>query len=298
MSLSQQTARVAGAGKDTLKILLQRFGVTVKDELIDQYPVLASGILGYFTGTEDPEASIGVDGDYYLKTFSEKSISTLGNGSLVKVNENIQPKKFIKLDNDHYGAGTGVTLLRKDTFNPRQWDASELSRSESNRYVGCLLDNFCDLMWPQMLDYEIRKHVIPVSILVTEGYKNTTLRTIRRRGFALSSAEASGDATLAEGTAFSYLSSNATRIAYFDDSDAAVSWWLRSSQSSSTNSAHIIRDSGALGTASISSSEAAARPAFNVSDKLCVSDVPDSDGCYLTGVWYQKQNGSWVNING
>ena len=82
-------------------------------------------------------------------------LSNLANGSLVKLNENSQGKKFIKLDNDHYGSGTGVTMLRKDTFNERQWEAS-YDNDYKNRYIGCLLDNFCDLMWPQMLDPEIR----------------------------------------------------------------------------------------------------------------------------------------------
>lgn len=40
-------------------------------------------------------------------------LSNLANGSLVKLNENSQGKKFIKLENDHYGSGTGVTMLQK-----------------------------------------------------------------------------------------------------------------------------------------------------------------------------------------
>ena len=72
-------------------------------------------------------------------------LSNLASGSLVKLAEHTKPTKFIKLDNDHYGTGTGVTLIRKDTFNERQWEAS-YDGSYKNRYIGCLLDNFCDLM--------------------------------------------------------------------------------------------------------------------------------------------------------
>ena len=46
MSLSEQTARVAGGGKNTLKIMLQKLGVSVGSERIDQYPTLASQISG------------------------------------------------------------------------------------------------------------------------------------------------------------------------------------------------------------------------------------------------------------
>lgn len=44
MSLSEQTARVAGGGKNTLKIMLQKLGVGVGSERIDQYPTLANQI--------------------------------------------------------------------------------------------------------------------------------------------------------------------------------------------------------------------------------------------------------------
>lgn len=44
MSLSEETARVAGGGKDTLKVIIQKMGVTVGSEKIDQYPALAEKI--------------------------------------------------------------------------------------------------------------------------------------------------------------------------------------------------------------------------------------------------------------
>ena len=44
MSLSEQTARVAGGGKSALKTILQKLGVAVGDESIDQYAALAAGI--------------------------------------------------------------------------------------------------------------------------------------------------------------------------------------------------------------------------------------------------------------
>lgn len=226
-------------------------------------------------------------------------ISNLPIGSLIKLNENGQSKKFIKLDNDHYGEGTGVTLIRKDTFNERQWEASYDS-SYKNRYIGCLLDNFCDLMWPQMLDPEIRECVVPVPIVVAEGNGVSTPHTINRRGFALSATEAGLSGWITEGTPFAYFSDNEKRIACFDESTAAVYWGLRSPLSNAT-SAYCVNTVGALSNNDVYYAHFASRPAFNLKSSILVSDEVDSDGCYTVnslprsgGGVYVKQDGVWV----
>lgn len=226
-------------------------------------------------------------------------LSNLAAGSLVKLNEDSKPTKFIKLDNDHYGTGTGVTLIRKDTFNERQWEASYDS-SYKNRYIGCLLDNFCDLMWPQMLDDEIRACLVPVPIVVAEGNQVSTLHTIKRKGFALSCTEAGASGWQTEGTAFSYFNSNARRIAYFDETAVAVNWGLRSPSSGARN-AYDIDTGGSVDFNSVDYAFFAPRPAFNLKSEIVVSDSTDSDGCYTvesvpgkSGGLYVKQNGVWV----
>ena len=217
----------------------------------------------------------------------------------MKLAENSKPTKFIKLDNDHYGTGTGVTLIRKDTFNERQWEASYDS-SYKNRYIGCLLDNFCDLMWPQMLDEKIRECMVPVPIVVAEGNQVATLHTIYRRGFAISCTEAGVSGWQTEGKAFSYFSDNAKRIAYFDETATAVYWGLRSPYSND-NYAYIIRTDGSVNLDRVFSAYFAPRPAFNLKSSIVVSDSTDSDGCYTVesvpgndGGLYVKNNGLWV----
>lgn len=217
----------------------------------------------------------------------------------MKLAENSKPTKFIKLDNDHYGTGTGVTLIRKDTFNERQWEASYDS-SYKNRYIGCLLDNFCDGIWPLKLDEKIRECLVPVPIVVAEGNQVATLHTIYRKGFAISCTEAGVSGWQTEGKAFSYFSDNAKRIAYLDETATAVSWGLRSPDSSGNNADGI----GAVGTVSYSdvySAVFAPRPAFNLKSSIVVSDSTDSDGCYTVesvpgndGGLYVKNNGLWV----
>lgn len=226
-------------------------------------------------------------------------LSNLAAGSLVKLNEDSKPTKFIKLDNDHYGTGTGVTLIRKDTFNERQWEASYDS-SYKNRYIGCLLDNFCDLMWPQMLDDEIRACLVPVPIVVAEGNQVSTLHTIKRKGFALSCTEAGVSGWQTEGTAFSYFNSNARRIAYFDETAVAVVWGLRSPRSGA-DFAYYIGTDGSVRGDYVCYAYFAPRPAFNLKSEIVVSDSTDSDGCYTVesvpgknGGLYVKQNGVWV----
>ena len=217
----------------------------------------------------------------------------------MKLAENSKPTKFIKLDNDHYGTGTGVTLIRKDTFNERQWEASYDS-SYKNRYIGCLLDNFCDLMWPQMLDEKIRECLVPVPIVVAEGNQVATLHTIYRRGFALSCTEAGVSGWQTEGKAFSYFSDNAKRIAYFDETATAVRWGLRS-PFSDADLAYYINTDGTVNYNYVYFANFAPRPAFNLKSSIVVSDSTDSDGCYTVesvpgndGGLYVKNNGLWV----
>lgn len=217
----------------------------------------------------------------------------------MKLAENSKPTKFIKLDNDHYGTGTGVTLIRKDTFNERQWEASYDS-SYKNRYIGCLLDNFCDGIWPLKLDEKIRECLVPVPIVVAEGNQVATLHTIYRKGFALSCTEAGVSGWQTEGKAFSYFSDNAKRIAYLDETATAVYWGLRSPYSSG-NSAYSIDTDGTVYRDYVYNASFAPRPAFNLKSSIVVSDSTDSDGCYTVesvpgndGGLYVKNNGLWV----
>lgn len=217
----------------------------------------------------------------------------------MKLAENSKPTKFIKLDNDHYGTGTGVTLIRKDTFNERQWEAS-YDGSYKNRYIGCLLDNFCDGIWPLKLDEKIRECLVPVPIVVAEGNQVATLHTIYRKGFALSCTEAGVSGWQTEGKAFSYFSDNAKRIAYLDETATAVIWGLRSPYSNDYG-AYRIGTVGTVNNDRVFSASFAPRPAFNLKSSIVVSDSTDSDGCYTVesvpgndGGLYVKNNGLWV----
>lgn len=226
-------------------------------------------------------------------------LSNLANGSLVKLAENSKPTKFIKLDNDHYGTGTGVTLIRKDAFSEIAWNAFD-SNYYKNRYFGCTLDNFCDGIWPLKLDEKIRECLVTVPIVVAEGNQVATLHTIYRKGFAISCTEAGVSGWQTEGKAFSYFSDNAKRIAYLDETATAVYWGLRSPYSDGRY-AYCIDTVGAVGGDCVCYAFFAPRPAFNLKSSIVVSDSKDSDGCYTVesvpgndGGLYVKNNGLWV----
>ena len=234
-----------------------------------------------------------------------KKISTLAAGSLVKLNENGQAKKFIFLQHNHYGLGE-VTLLRKDTFAPRQWTASYDS-SYNNCYYGSDMDMFCNTQYPQMLDPIIRACLVNVPIIVAEGASyggtvSSTLHTLYRKGFLLSMKEAcNANGLAAEGTAFSYLTTQANRIAYSDETATAVIWWLRSPDSYA-RFAYYVDTSGASGSGSVYGADGyCPRPALALSSEIYVSDSVDADGCYTVesapaGEQYMKQNGIWLKM--
>lgn len=217
----------------------------------------------------------------------------------MKLAENSKPTKFIKLDNDHYGTGTGVTLIRKDAFSEIAWNASDANYYR-NRYFGCTLDNFCDGIWPLKLDDKIRDCLVPVPIVVAEGNQVSTLHTIYRRGFALSCTEAGVSGWQTEGKAFSYFSDNAKRIAYLDETATAAYWGLRSPASNAHYAFNFVTD-GSVNRDDVCGASFAPRPAFNLKSQIVVSDAVDSDGCYTVesvpgsdGGLYVKNNGVWV----
>lgn len=231
-------------------------------------------------------------------------MSTLPAGSLVKLNENGVAKKFLVLGYNHYGKGE-VTVLRKDTFAPRQWTGS-YDGSYNNCYNGSDMDMFCNVQYPLMLDPVIQACLIDVPIptargAVYNGQLDSTVVNLMRKGFLLSAMEATGTkGWQTEGTAFSYLSgTQANRIAYHDGTTTAVYWWLRSPISNAYGAFCVATD-GALSYSDVClAGYYCPRPALALSSEILVSSSPDGDGCYtvddavIAGENYQKVNGVW-----
>lgn len=201
---------------------------------------------------------------------------------------------------NHYGKAE-VTLLRKDAVGNRAYNACQ---SGYNVYNGNSLDSFCNEQHIQCLDPVIRACLVNVPIPTTDGHANgtwsATVRNLMRKCFSLSAAEVGNGGS--DGTAFSYLSTQANRIAYQDETTTAVFWWLRSPDSSDYYyGAYGVRTDGSVHYGNVYGGDCCARPALALSSEILVSDSADSSGCYTiasapAGEEYQKVNGVWMRM--
>lgn len=203
---------------------------------------------------------------------------------------------------NHYGKAE-VTLLRKDAVGNRAYNACQ---SGYNVYNGNSLDSFCNEQHIQCLDPVIRACLVNVPIPTTDGHVNgtwsTTVRNLMRKCFSLSAAEVGNGGS--DGTAFSYLSTQANRIAYQDETTTAVIWWLRSPHSIyyDPGGAYFVSADGSVDyNSDVSDGDDCARPALALSSEILVSDSADSSGCYTiasapAGEEYQKVNGVWMRM--
>ena len=202
---------------------------------------------------------------------------------------------------NHYGKAE-VTLLRKDAVGNRAYNACQ---SGYNVYNGNSLDSFCNEQHIQCLDPVIRACLVNVPIPTTDGHVNgtwsATVRNLMRKCFSLSAAEVGNGGS--DGTVFSYLSTQANRIAYQDETTTAVYWWLRSPGSGSDSYAYRVYTGGGVGIGSgdVYDGGCCARPALALSSEILVSDSADSSGCYTiasapAGEEYQKVNGVWMRM--
>ena len=200
---------------------------------------------------------------------------------------------------NHYGKAE-VTLLRKDAVGNHAYNACQ---SGYNVYNGNSLDSFCNEQHIQCLDPVIRACLVNVPIPTTDGHVNgtwsATVRNLMRKCFSLSAAEVGNGGS--DGTAFSYLSTQANRIAYQDETTTAVYWWLRSPYSSLNDFAYYVGTDGSVINNIVYSGLICARPALALSSEILVSDSADSSGCYTiasapAGEEYQKVNGVWMRM--
>lgn len=200
---------------------------------------------------------------------------------------------------NHYGKAE-VTLLRKDAVGNRAYNACQ---SGYNVYNGNSLDSFCNEQHIQCLDPVIQACLVNVPIPTTDGHVNgtwsATVRNLMRKCFSLSAAEVGNGGS--DGTAFSYLSTQANRIAYQDETTTAVNWWLRSPYSSNGNYAYYVSTDGSVFNNGVYNGNYCALPALALSSEILVSDSADSSGCYTiasapAGEEYQKVNGVWMRM--
>ena len=126
--------------------------------------------------------------------------------------------------------------------------------------------------------------------------------TVQDKVFLLSRTEVGlgNENEIAEGTPFSFFSSDAARKAYptaeavsnseYTDTSLNASkpwyWWLRTPRADNAYYARYVESSGAFSFAFASYGIHGVRPALNLPSDILVSDSPDTDGAYVI-IWNQ-----------
>jgi hypothetical protein len=121
--------------------------------------------------------------------------------------------------------------------------------------------------------------------------------TVQDKVFLLSETEVGlgNENGIAEGTPFSFFSSNTARQAHPTaeavsnseytstslDTNQPWYWWLRTPYAGNANSARLVDSSGALNNYNAFYGYYGVRPALNLPSDILVSDEPDSDGAYI-----------------
>ena len=167
-------------------------------------------------------------------------LSSIAEGSIVKLNENGSPVEFYVAKHDYESAlnGTGRTLLvRKDCYDQRQWH-----RYNVNAYASSDIDSWLNGTYKNLLDADIRGVIGTTKIKDTPGNDNNTVGTLERAIFLLSATELNRSESWfnVEGTALEIASS--LQIAYMNG--RAVDQWTRSPNMRNSGSAVFLGANG------------------------------------------------------
>ena len=237
-------------------------------------------------------------------------LGSLSVGDRVKLNERGVPQKYIFLEKDYYGIGSGSILIREFVFS------KHIFSFQTSYYEGSYIDVLCDIIYPQLFDLDLQKALKAVPILVTvkvlDGYYNfSDFTTVYRRGFLLSITELgyTNENYNVEGNAFSYFDSpeKCRGIAKEDpDTTSGLGIWTRSYNATNNKVGYFWyngKSNNGIGEETPGTSSVHyIRPAFVLDSDITVSSSTDSDGCYTiesipaagSGSVYVKNNGVWV----
>ena len=271
------------------------------------------------------------------KTLSQLSAGSKVRDPNTKLYNSAIP--WIVLEHGHDGTGTTTLLTEKivtlKAFDAKEPNNSNSDRKNygNNRYA---YSNILSWLNSEKQDWYRNKHSqdqTPDSTNVSQGpynseagflngfsygfkkllktvgkvtAKNTVTdsggsETVYSKIFLLSNTEVglANENNIAEGTLYSYFSSNTQRIAYAtqecidnvpsggskpSSTSAAWYWWLRTPNASNSRTARDVRHDGTLSNGSAYSGSDGVRPACSIPSDTLVSDDPDSDGYYTLQV--------------
>ena len=194
-------------------------------------------------------------------------LSSIAEGSIVKLNENGSPVEFYVAKHDYESSlnGAGRTLVvRKDCYDTRVWHSSNV-----NAWASCTLRSWLNGDYLNLLDEDIRGVIGATKYYYTPGNGTTSVTTRSDAVFQLSVTELGKTASYAnaEGTALPIAST--LRIAYRNGSK--VIQWTRSPNSDVTNYAYFLNTNGDVGYVSCASTFES-RPCFTLPSGACFDE--------------------------
>lgn len=187
-------------------------------------------------------------------------LSSIAEGSIVKLNENGSPVEFYVAKHDYESGlnGTGRTLLvRKDCYDIRQWHSSNV-----NAWASCDLLYWLNSDYLNMFGVDIRELIGTTKYYYTPGNGNTSVTTRSDAVFKLSVTElgkTNSDSNV-EGTALPIAS--ILQIAYLNGSESIQ--WTRTPNTKYTLYACTVTSIGDVDNISSCEYKEGSRPAFTL----------------------------------
>jgi hypothetical protein len=188
------------------------------------------------------------------------ALSTIAEGSIVKINENGLPVEFYVAKHNYESGlnGAGRTLLvRKDCYDKRVWHSSNV-----NAYASSAIDSWLNNTYKALLDASVKNAIGTTKFCYTPGNGSTSVSTLTRSVFLLSLTEfgKTDDFANIEGSALP--TANILRIAKLNG--AATTQWTRSPYKATTIGACCLDASGgSLGNTGVTITYGS-RPAFTI----------------------------------
>jgi hypothetical protein len=193
------------------------------------------------------------------------ALSTLAEGSIVKLNEDGSPVEFYVAKHNYESGlnGTGRTLLvRRYTHSNQVWGISV------NAYASSGLNTWMNGAYRGLLDTKVQKAIGTTKFYYTPGNGTTSVTTLERSVFALSMTELGPPTSTVkiyntEGSALPIAS--LLEIAYTSRGNA-TSQWVRTPRTNSTNVMYYVSSNGVANGNIIASetTQYAARPCFTL----------------------------------
>lgn len=223
-------------------------------------------------------------------------LGDLSAGDIIELNETVsgvtKAVDFIVLAHNHHASGR-TTVVRKEVFSARAFDSRIGTNVDPGKsfipYSQTEIDAWLTSTYKQYLDSTTQTMITDVNISSIESYDSKTgmiASTISRDMFLLSRSELCGTIEPILGTAISYFSSDAVRIAYLNS--VTTSYWARDIIDASRRL--YIGGINALGQISYSTNGntlIGVRPAFTLPSSFRTTPYPI----------YSKQNGVWVQAD-